>query len=127
MALDEDTHLFRRALRKHDRRLDKQVGAARRLRRAERRAGDATPSSPTFHGPTVASVGRRGGGLGETRGDLGRGSGIDGALEFLDAPREFFEFVKVHLSVAVDVEVVEEFAGFGREDTLEASHVGERD
>ena len=65
MALDEDTHLFRRALRKHDRRLDKQVGAARRLRRAERRAGDATPSSPTFHGPTVASVGRRGGGLGE--------------------------------------------------------------
>ena len=68
MALDEDTRLFHRALRKHDRRLDKRARAARRtLAWARGDPGAPAPSSPTLRarGPSVASVGKRGGGLGE--------------------------------------------------------------
>ena len=68
MALDEDTRLFHRALRKHDRRLDKRARAARRTLAWARGDPNApAPSSPTLRarGPSVASVGKRGGGLGE--------------------------------------------------------------
>ena len=68
MALDEDTRLFHRALRKHDRRLDKRARAARRtLAWARGDPGATAPSSPTLRArvPSVASVGKRGGGLGE--------------------------------------------------------------
>ena len=80
MALDEDTRLFHRALRKHDRRLDKRARAARRtLAWARGDPGAPAPSSPTLRarGPSVASVGKRGGGLGEFGLDRRDGSATD--------------------------------------------------
>ena len=53
--------------RKHDRRLDKRARARRTLAWARGDPGAPAPSSPTLRarGPSVASVGKRGGGLGE--------------------------------------------------------------
>ena len=87
MALDEDTRLFHRALRKHDRRLDKRARAARRtLAWARGDPGAPAPSSPTLRarGPSVASVGKRGGGLGEF--GLDRRDGPEGARRTTRCP-----------------------------------------
>ena len=53
--------------------------------------------------------------------------GVFGQLLLVQEFDELLELVEVHLPVAVDVEVVEEFASLGREDALEAAHVSERD